>query len=244
MPKKVSAGEEKALVELSDNLVHPEQLKAMNVFINKQIPEDAIKTRPGGDGKMYDYISHIWVTEQMQRAFGNAVDFEVLDWEVFQDQPFKKGAETKMTISVAARVKLTIRIIIDPELRKFPTDPMYFERVVIETGVFHKQGIKMPIAMAVASAVSRGLCRCVMRMFGVGIHLYKNEEEMTFVQMWQTLKDFAENQQPGIWTKEFETAFADHLKTKGVTKDNMADKFAIAYELINAVIKGEIKLEE
>lgn len=232
MTQKENPTEEKSLILFSQELMAPEQLKALNIFVTKKIPKDAIQQRPGPDGKALSYLSHVWVTEQLQIAFGNAIDFNVLEWQVFNDQ---EGG----TLSVAVRCQLKLRVIIDPALRKFPSDPMYFEREVTETGVFHKQIKKMPTAMAVASAASRGLCRCVARMFGVGLDLYKNDEPMSFADVWKTLGQFANNQKRNVWTKEFQEEFGKQLAEQGITRDNMEERFLDAYALLSHILKGD-----
>lgn len=226
--------EERGLMNLDSEMVDPRQMKAYNNFVSRKIPDEAIQEREGAGGKTFKYVSHTWMTEQIQLAFGNATNFEVLDWEVFEDEPNKNN---KRTLSVSAKCRLTFRIVVDPKYRKFPSDPMYIDRVVTEVGVFHKQVTGMPTAMAVASAVSRGYCRCVMRMFGLGIELYKTEEEMSFRETWEELKNYAEGIRPGSFTDEFAKEYADLLKEEDITRENIMNTgFVKAKKLLKELL--------
>jgi hypothetical protein len=217
----------KALVPIFESsIVDPRQVDAMNALTSKRVPKNAIKTHPGKGGNIFTYVDHVWVTEMLQHGLGNLWNWEVLDYQVFTD-------------SVAVRGSLTIYIPLDPLQRK-TGDPLYITRTVTEIGSFDAGGGKMTTSNMIASAASRCLCRCVMRMFGIGIEFYKKEDApMTANHAWTTLKEFAIKQ--GItWDDEFQAKFIAAMKAKGVTRENIVDKYADAYRILNTLL-GKLK---
>lgn len=233
---------DKKAIALYDDEVDPKFIQAVNVLKSKEIPKSAIKEHPGKGGKTFKYIDHIWATETLQNGLPNLWCFEVFDWEHFREKlKIRKPDGNYIEIdsrSVVARCKLTLFVPLKD------TNPQAFlERWVTEVGVFEIND-SMPTAMGVASAVSRGLCRCMMRMFGIGLQFYRGDEQQpTPAEAWTSLKQFALNQ-GSDWSKEFQQAYIDALKEKGITKENIVDKFSDAYEILAGQLGKTVKLEE
>jgi hypothetical protein len=112
------------------------------------------------------------------------------------------------------------------------------DRSITEVGSFVNEA-KMPTSNAIAAAISRGLCRCLMRMFGLGIEFYKNEDSpMTTMDAWSALWEFAQNQ--GFRDKD---AIAKAFATEKITKENLVDRFEDAYRAV-AELVGSVKKKE
>jgi len=217
-----------AAAELTKSEINPEFLKAINALKKKKVPASAIQKRPGKGGKTFSYVSHTWATETVQNALGNLWSYDAIKWDVFTDTI--KGKDVQ---NVAALVKFTMHI-------PFETNGtmQLMDRSVTEVGSFVNEA-RMPTSNAIAAAISRGLCRCLMRMFGLGIEFYKSDDiQMTTVDAWNALWEFAQNQ--GFRDKDAVTkAFAD----AEITKDNLVDRFEDAYRVV-AELVGSAKKKE
>lgn len=216
--------------ELTKAQVNPEFLKAINALKKKKVPASAIQKRPGKGGKTFSYVSHTWATETVQNALGNLWSYEAIKWDVFTDNI--KGKDVQ---NVAALVKFTMHI---PFETGSNGTMELMDRSVTEVGSFVNEA-RMPTSNAIAAAISRGLCRCLMRMFGLGIEFYKSDDiQMTVVDAWNALWEFAQNQ--SFRDKDAVTkAFAD----EGITKDNLVDRFEDAYRVV-AELVGSAKKKE
>jgi hypothetical protein len=116
---------------VSDNREAPIQrqisnkdLAVMKVMAEKQIdiltsktPDYAIKTRVGGGGKVLKYVSHGYVTDQLNKAFGFDWDYKLLP--VFDNSIIKhvtvktgtsKNGDDILTHYVSVYGELTVRI--------------------------------------------------------------------------------------------------------------------------------------
>lgn len=213
----------KDLVPFESDIINPKQLEAYNSLTSKKIPKDAIQSHPGAGGKTFTYIDHVWVTETLQDALGNTWSWDVLKWEVLEDK------------TVVVLGKLTVY---------FPlTNGQIFERSITEVGSFMAGGGKMTISNMIASAASRALCRCAMRMFGLGIEFYKKnkEDEPTPEEAWGALRRFIENQGQK-YDAEFKKVYAAKMKEAGIDNDNILDRYTEAYKLVAELLgKGKPK---
>jgi len=216
--------------------ISPKYVRAVNAIMDKEIPLEAIETRPGKSGKTFKYAKHTWVTETLQQGLGNAWGFEVLGWEIFNEIVLigKEKVETPMR-SIVTNVRLTLYVPLE--------NGEILTRVVGDVGVFEPNEA-MSTAMGVASAVSRGLCRVVMRALGLGLQFYKSEEQsVTPAQAWTTLKTFAINQ-GSSWDDEFQRKYIALLKEKDITRENIVDRFSEAYEILAGLLGKTVQLEE
>lgn len=192
-------------------------LVAMDQLAAEEIPLEAIKTRPGKGGKTFDYVSHIWVTQKLRDAFGVFWSMNVKDYEVFNDN------------SAVAVVEL---IIYAPT-----SEDEEMEVSITEVGAFEDATGKMPKAMIVASAVSRGLCRCVMRRFGIGKQFYDEESEPTLASAWESIKRHAERQK--LTPEEVLQLF----EMNGITRSNLLDEFTRAWRLVTVAAQRKADQE-
>ena len=217
-----------AAAELTKPEINPEFLKAINALKKKKVPASAIQKRPGKGGKTFSYISHTWATETIQNALGNLWSYDAIKWDVFTDNI--KGKDVQ---NVAALVKFTMHIPFESN-----GTMQLMDRSVTEVGSFVNEA-RMPTSNAIAAAISRGLCRCLMRMFGLGIEFYKSDDiQMTTVDAWSALWEFAQNQ--GFRDKDAVTkAFAD----AEITKDSLVDRFEDAYRIVAELVGSAKKTE-
>jgi hypothetical protein len=242
------------LAVTSNQVVNARHVEAVNILHSKIIPANAIKKRPGKGGKMFSYVDHTWITGLLQDGFQNQWSFELLDWEVYnetlqiRDGKNNDGSPKYKDVpntSIAARCKLTLHVIVNPEVRKYESDPFLYDRSVIEVGAFDKNP-GMPTAMGIASAASRGLCRCVMRMLGIGMELYTDDDyntEITPKKAWNILKQYAIRN--GVkWTDEIQKELISKLEQAGIDSAELPDRFAEAYDLTNQFLgKSSSKME-
>ena len=99
-------------------------LAVMKVMAQKQIeiltaptPAYAIKSRPGGGGKTLRYVSHGYVTDQLNKAFGFDWDYKLLpvfEGSIVKHTTVKQGENSKgqdiVTHHIAIYGELTVRI--------------------------------------------------------------------------------------------------------------------------------------
>ena len=236
---------DKSITTVETSVVDPAQLEALNVLRSKRVPKKAIHTHPGKGGQTFSYVSHVWVTKTLQDGLRNMWSFEVLGWEVFRESlsiKTKEGYRDVPVVSVAATTRLTLHLLIGGEHRT-PGDQLILNRVITEVGVLEKNSA-MPTAMAVAGAVSRGLCRCVMRAFGIGLELYGDEEaEITPAQAWTSLKTFAINQ-GADWSKDTESQYVEALRLAGITRENLVEKWNQAYNILAGILGKTVAIED
>lgn len=105
--------------------VTSKDLAVMKIMAQKQIevltaktPEYAIKTRPGGGGRVLRYVSHGYVTDQLNKAFGFDWDYKLLpvfDGSIAKHVTVKTGenrrtGEDIITHYISVYGELTVRI--------------------------------------------------------------------------------------------------------------------------------------
>ncbi len=223
----------KNVKSIQSGSIKPAMLRALNVLDTGKVPSKQIDTRPGPSGKTLSYVKHTYATKLLQDGLGPLWSFEVTHWDVFRETLLVKGKGDKKvereSVSVAARCTLTV---LHPILDK---EDDYMKQTVTEVGAFEKNA-GMPTAMAIGAAASRGLCRCMMRMIGLGMEFYdKPDAEITPNQAWNILKSYL--QRRGIeWTDDFKDSLTKALELEGISSDNIVDKFTIAYEVANTFL--------
>jgi len=200
----------------SGRQVTPEYLEAVRILQEGKVPPSAIKTHPGKGGQQFTYYSHVWGTKQLRNGLGLMWSFDVLDYQVWPDG------------SATARVKLSLHMPIEGN--------GFFTNSITEVGAFEGNP-KMSHANKVAGAVSRGLCRCMMRRFGLGAEFYESEQAISPKAAWNSLKAFAANHGVG------EDTVVPALKRAGVTKDNLVSRFETAYRVVSE-LAGTARAEE
>jgi hypothetical protein len=241
---------------LSRSIMNPERVKALNILNTGKVPATEIDQRPGAGGKQFSYIKHAYATRLMQDALGPLWSFECLDYQVFRETLRKKGKvdgekmdpkSKKMVkckvdgkieweiVSIAARCQLTIKYpLVDEAKGSLPGK--FLEQIFTEIGAFEKNE-GMNTANGVASAVSRGLLKCLMRALGLGLELYSSDkEELDPKDAWNILKQYLIRR--GIeWNDDFIAKFKKALELGGIkTQEDMLDKFTTAYEIANTFI--------
>lgn len=204
-----------------DRTFDAKALQALNILASGQVPKGAIQTHPGKGGKNFQYINHIYMTRQLNAALQQLWDMEVLRYDVWDDGT--ANAMVRMTIWIPLK---------NGEMHR---------RVITEVGAFEPLGSgdgKMKKAMAVASAVSRGLLRCCLRAFNIGSELYQADSEMTPNMAWTAIKRYAVDN-----NKVPEEILVQALKDSGVTSENIVDHFQIAWNVAGGLVSAR-KQEE
>ncbi len=155
----------------------------------------------GGKGRIFHYIDHVWVTQQLRAYFGPYWSTRSGRWQMFSDG------------SVA--IPVTLRIAL-------PGQEPY---EITQTGSFGGNQ-KMMMSDRVASAESRGLVRCVWRLFGLGDEFYEvDPEDMTPEEAWGALKNYVEKNKGDL------DEYINILKNMGVTRENLVDNDVFASAL-------------
>jgi hypothetical protein len=201
----IRTGDAINMMSAEGKVLTSEVLQAMETLSTGEVPADAVKEHPGKGGKTFSYISHIYVTQQLRRAFGPLWSMKVQSYQLFTD-----GAVALVTL-----------------ILKIPTDNGFIENEITEVGAFDGGGGKMASPMMVASAVSRGLVKCVMRRFGLGEEFYGADEfELTVEEAWARLKA------SGIREGLTESQILDVIKGLGITRENIVDRYLEAWKAI------------
>lgn len=229
------------LIQILEQSVDVKKAKAQDILTTGKVPASGIEKRPGAGGRSFSYVKHTYATRLLQDGMGALWSFETLDWEVYQDTLKKWAKEGNKKVkkafkqrSIAAQVRLTITYPLRDE-----TPDKWHKQVITEIGAFEpNEG--MTTANAVASAVSRGLCKCLMRGLGVGLELYEDDSqsEITPKQAWNILKRYLERR--GVeWTDDFKDELTEALKKEGINSDNIVDDFTKAWEVAGQFLESE-----
>jgi hypothetical protein len=136
-----------------------------------------------------------------------------------------------------ARPQLQIHIpIVHPDgTRTFLTNS------ITEIGAFDGPG-QMLDAHKLAAAACRGLAKCLMRRFKIGLELYKNDDAPTWQQAWQSLFEFAANQRKPNGDAEHKALgneMRDTLKAAKISSENLLDRFDDAYQIVHEMAKNK-----
>jgi hypothetical protein len=227
---------EKAIIRTTRGatLNNPRVLMAIEAIETGIVPPSAIKTRPGASGGEVKYVAHTWATRTLNAAYRWLWDYEILEWHVSMSDG-----------SVATRCQLTLHI-------PLPTGGFYTRRVT-EIGSFEaypkKDNNGKPILMnglptytmneadRIASSASRGLVKCVLRAFNMGLELSEKDTDnvaVTDKDAWNALFRFGKNQ--GLTRDQITEA----LKGK-IAGTELASRFGEAYRLIYDRARGNVK---
>ena len=218
-------------------LQDPAVLVAIEAIEKGRVPPGAIKKRPGGGGSEVMYMSHTYGTRLMNAAFRWLWNFENLDWYVDPHDG-----------SVATRNKMVVNIPMP--------DGTFYTRTITEIGSFEAYPRKtnngqpilewdgspaytMNTADRIASSVSRGLVKCILRAFNMGLELSEKEGDNTKVtnrDAWNALLRFGKNQ--GLTRDQI----VNLLKGE-IASDELADRFGEAYKMVYDLAKGKAEEE-
>lgn len=147
------------------------RIEALQILASGEVPAHVVKERKARAGKMLKYYSHKWARRLLRDALGMGYALETLETE------YHPGPSGGVEGSVAtARVRLTV----------YTKDGC---AIATEPGVFDNTQKYNP-SSARASAASRGVCRCMMQLFGLGAEWYGDDEEvvMSASAAWASIK--------------------------------------------------------
>lgn len=205
MTKKEEEGQ--VTVWNDDKQISAQFAAAVELFRDGTIPESAKFKRQGPSGKFFTYIKHTWVTEQLTIAFGPMWSMEVLRETSYPEDH-----------SATAIVRL---------ITYHPDENGNIHQVHIdECGAFKDATKMMPQAYRIASAVSRGLVKCVMRRTRCGISLYNNEFQPTAAEAARTL--FRSAKKNGITKERLIACYKEH----DISSENLLEQYEEAYHLL------------
>lgn len=202
-------------IEVLNVSIDPAAAQSRRALETGKAQHGIIRQYSGKAGKTFSYIPHTDGTKTMQGAFGQLWDWEVVKHEVFSD--FSAVAYGKMTL-----------YYYDPD------GNLVHKRVIQEVGgrepITNKEGkVVSTMAFVVLGAASRSLLRCMMRAFGYGLELYREEdEEFTVEQAFKVLEEYAKTRGMSNDRDVWVTA----LKDAGITRENMLDRFEDAYKMV------------
>jgi hypothetical protein len=185
----------------------PEMIKALQTLNTGEIPPEAVQERPGKGGQVFKYVEHTWLSRQLREGLGMWWSYDVQSAQLMDDG-------TAMAI-VTLRIHMPLK------------DGTMFTNSLTEVGVWEDQSGRMPHAMRIASAVSRGLARCAMRRFGIGEEFYSNENVMTVKEAYDSLKRFAEKR--GMEAEDFDVLLVDEME---ISRENLVDKYMTVWREI------------
>jgi recombination DNA repair RAD52 pathway protein len=80
------------LIKKEENQLAPP--KTLYTVLNKKTPQKFIKKRLGRAGKQFDYVETGYVIEQLNKAFNNMWDFEIIDKQIGKDKIWVLGKLT------------------------------------------------------------------------------------------------------------------------------------------------------
>ena len=162
--------------ELYIREIDPRMRKAIQALETGKIPKEQISTHPGKGGKTFKYVKHTHATLMMNAAFGQNWDWEVSNPQAFDDT------------SAMCLGKMTLHF---PYVDAKGNVELH-TRIITEVGAFQPISGGMPKAMAIGSAASRALLKCMFRAFGFGKELYPDtEDEVTPEAAWVLLANQA-----------------------------------------------------
>lgn len=80
----------------------PGTLEAQQAILTQRTPSDVIKTRKGKGGKMFSYVPHGWVTNQLNAAFNWAWSWEITEWRIIpENEPAEVFVLGRLTVHSA-----------------------------------------------------------------------------------------------------------------------------------------------
>jgi hypothetical protein len=201
------------LPSLIDSSLDPSAARALQIFASGKIPKEAIKTHIGKGGKTFSYVSHAWVTRQLQDLPLPIVwSWNVLDYQILKDG------------SPIARAEL----IVDTTL----PDGRIISKKITEVGTAAGDMTSMNDANKILSSASRALCRCVMRMFGVGLEFYANEDTMTAEAAKDTIFGAVDKNITNVeGRKKVKENIVAAFHEVGISMENVLDKFEQAWQI-------------
>ena len=216
---KTAKSEVVAVVPTSLTPVSMEQLRAMETLRRGEVPPEMVRSHPGRAGKVFTYLAHTYATSLLLDGFGPMFSHDVLSYQMMEDG------------TAVALVRLQIHMpIYDAEGRL----QQIFTNSITEVGAY--AGSIEDHAYCVAAAASRGLVKCLMRRFGVGIEFYKTDDRLTPEQAWDALWRFVSNQIRHLnkqQQKEARNQLVGLLKEAGVSRETLVDHFEKAYAVAN-----------
>ena len=228
--------------------IKAETLAALATIEDGRVPPHALKSRQAGGSVKIHYASHAWVTRLMNSAFRWLWDYECLEYIMHDDG------------SVSSRNQLAVNI---PTGTTPDGVTHYHRRTVTEIGSFEAynkyEEVKKEIdgqeriinqkkvdpvtrtyeytmsgADRVASSVSRGLVKCVARMFNIGLELIEGETEMTDIDAWNILLRNGKNQ--GLDREQI----VGLMKDAGITKETILEKFQVGFAAIYQAAQNQV----
>jgi hypothetical protein len=211
--------------------------KAQMTVLLARTPEHAIKTRVGPGGKPLRYVSHGWVTDQLNAAFGFDWDFKLLPYfagSVYHLETIQLGINNKTKEPIIARYvavygELTVKI-------HHPHKPEIVVATIVKPGpgssVWYKEN---ELGDAIKAAKSDGL-KVAAHELGIALDLYW--DDMAEQSKMEELKQQAERKRQQQETDEIIDATSESMPIpeNGIQMIGMASaQFGYALALLEQI---------
>ena len=183
-----------------DKAISPQYIQAEQAITNGVIPKSAVQAHPGKGGKMFEYIDHVWVTQQVRKFFD----------QLWGYREIPGSGKINADGSATAYSELTLYVPM--------ADGTFHVRTFVACGVHDGQVGAMTESAKIASAHSRAFVRCVFRAFGLGDQFYqKIDAAKEPTDVWNTLIEHLERH------KGDKEAFITMVKEAGITREDLLD---------------------
>ena len=193
---------------LASGRLTQDAVMALTALSSGDVPDSAVKQHPGKGGKVFTYIDHIWVTKQLRSAFN-------MLWSMKVSNPIIQ-ADGSASVIVTLSVKIPMQ------------DGTFMLTETREIGAWEDSSGKMPHAMRLAAAASRGLVRCSMRMFGIGEQFYMDQDDAK-MSASEALDALVKAGEHSNLDKE---DIKKILNERGIDKNNIVDKYLEAWKIV------------
>jgi hypothetical protein len=150
--------------------------KTLYTVLNKKTPAKFIKKRVGRGGKYFDYVETGFVIEQLNKAFNNMWDFEIVDKQIGQDKIWVLG-------------KLTVKFITPFGIQTISKSQFG------GSDVKRSNGAVIDIGDDLKAAASDSLKKCAS-LLGVAKDVYFREDYSDEAVKVAEFDEMAENQKP------------------------------------------------
>jgi len=183
-----------------DKTISPQYIQAEQAIKDGIIPKSAVQAHPGKGGKLFEYIDHVWVTQQVRKFFD----------QLWGYREIPGSGKINADGSATAYSELTLYVPM--------ADGTFHVRTFVACGVHDGQVGAMTESAKIASAHSRAFVRCVFRAFGLGDQFYqKVDAAKDPADVWSTLMEHLEKH------KGDKQAFITMVKEAGTTREDLLD---------------------
>ena len=191
--------------------------KTLYAVLNKKTPAKFIKKRVGRGGKYFDYVETGFVIEQLNKAFNNMWDFEIVDKQIGQDKIWVLG-------------KLTVKFITPFGIQTISKSQFG------GSDVKRSNGVVIDIGDDLKAAASDSLKKCAS-LLGIAKDVYFREDYSDEAVKVAEFDEMAENQKPATDKQKY--AIKNLMKEGKINYSGDVEKLTMrqASELLSVALK-------